>query len=74
MVNIPDEVYLSAIDYEGLERPEDPEQAKLSYDCDIDQRGWTESGLEKAISDYFLRDGSFADGYEFEECDGWMGS
>lgn len=58
--NIPDEVWLRAIDLEGLERP-DPEHAtpKQHYHNMTTGRGWTNGGFEQAIHEYMTLSGEF---------------
>ncbi len=68
--NIPQCVYAVALDYMYMDRAEDGDH-EATYGEIVDRRGWTESEIEKAISDYLLRKGSFADGYEFESESGY---
>ncbi len=73
ITNIPKEVYLVAIDYEGFERPDDEEKAESAYYIDIGIRKWTDGGLERAISEYLQRTGPFAEGFLYSDVDGWEG-
>ena len=65
--NIPNEIYMVAIQYEGYTLPDDIQDAKRYYEIDSDRAGFTNGGLEQAISDYLLRNNHFADGGEYEE-------
>jgi hypothetical protein len=71
ITNIPNEVYLAAIDYEGYDRPKNLDEARLYYKSETYRSGFTNLGLEKAICDYLLRTGLFDEGCEFEEIDGY---
>jgi len=73
ILDIPKEVYLIAIDYEGFERPDNEEDAERDYQIDVGLRGWTDGGLERAISEYLQRTGPFAEGYLYADVDGWEG-
>ena len=68
---IPQEVFAAALDYEGLERPEDIKDCEFWWVCETHRRMYTDGGLEKAISDYLLMTGLFAEGAEFEHLSGY---
>lgn len=70
--NIPQEIYAVACDYEGIDRAEDGDH-ETAYNLAIDRRAFTDGGLEKAIGEYLLHTGPFADDAEFEEAadSGW---
>ena len=72
---IPDEVYTVASKYEGFDVAADLNQAKLFYKSDVDRRGWTEAGLEKAICDYLLKQNDFSYNGKYSECadNSWQG-
>ena len=64
--NIPQEIYAIALDYMGQDRAEDGDHSGLYHEI-VDQRGWTASELEQAISDCLLFRGEFSEGGEFED-------
>tara|TARA_R110001592_G_scaffold79736_1_gene238281 strand:+ start:26 stop:259 length:234 start_codon:yes stop_codon:yes gene_type:complete len=68
--NIPQAVYAVALDYMLADRADDGDH-KAKYWAIVTDRGWTESELEQAISDYLLRKESFADDQEFESESGY---
>lgn len=66
ITNIPNEVYAVACDYEGIdwtswenEHFSALERAKEAYTEETRARGYTDGGLEKAISDYMKLQGDF---------------
>ena len=63
--NIPNEVWLAALDNEGIDRPESRDAQPLApkpnewYIAATSQRGYTDGGLEQAIHDYMTLSGPF---------------
>jgi len=73
ITNIPNEVFLIAIDYEGFERPDNDDDAGRDYRIDVGMQTWTAGGLERAISEYIQRTGPFVASGMYSDVDGWEG-
>ena len=69
---IPYEIWAAACDYEGIERGPDISKAVECYALGIDDQGRNNGGLDRAIAEYLLRDGPFADGAEFAHVSGYV--
>lgn len=69
---IPYEIWAAACDYEGIERGPDISKALECYAVGIDAIGRPNGGLDRAIADYLLRAGPFADGAEFGHVSGYI--
>jgi hypothetical protein len=72
LTNIPAEIYAAALEYELIELWDNNlSRAQECYRAETEKRGWTDDGLERALSDYFLRRGNFADGEIYEDISGY---
>ncbi len=70
ITNIPNTVYEYALKLEKFESW-GIDRAKEAYEYQSQKRGYTDLGLEHAISAYLLRIGPFAEGREFASSDGY---
>jgi hypothetical protein len=70
--NIPNEIFEAALEYEGIESW-GLERAAEAYKHETFKRGYTDGGLEKALSDYLLKQNDFAENARFEHAanNGW---
>ena len=59
--NIPHEIYASALDNEGIERPADLADCENIYREITEKRGFKDGGFEKAIFDYMTLSGPFSE-------------
>lgn len=71
ILNIPDEVWITACRYENIDVDLDlpPRDVFLHV---TGKKGFTDGGLEHALSDYLLRTGPFCDDGEFEHVSGYQ--
>lgn len=66
--NIPAEVFAVALKYENIELwDNDLNRAEDCYHAEIQNRGWTQGGLEKALSKFLLKEGEFSESGVYEE-------
>jgi len=72
IANIPVAVYAVACDYEDIERPANIENCIDAYKLGIQRKGFTQAGLEDALSDYLHLSGAFnEDSGEFAGVSGY---
>lgn len=73
--NVPNEIYLVALDYEQIDRPEDAAEAADTHHNITTTRAWTSGGFERAVHEYMTLAGPFAeDGGEFAGVNGYQAS
>lgn len=65
---IPSEVFLRAVEIDGLPCWNNLELAQENYNLEKQKYGAPNQGIEQAVHEYLSRTGAFADGERFSGC------